>query len=216
MSEHTYSVVRSDLLVDAPIIALRRDEVTMPGGHTAGREIVEHFGSVVIAAVDKQQRIALVRQYRHSVGRRLWELPAGLLDFAGEEALEAAKRELAEEAGVKAETWNVLADVVTSPGFCDEASRIFLARDVTRVDKPVGEDEEADMVVEWVDLAEARRAVMAGHIVNSLAVSGILSCAHVILDGGTPRSVDSPWSDRPQALARRRQTQGVVPDMKKI
>lgn len=216
MSEHDFSVVRSELLIDAPIIGVRRDEVTMPGGHTATREVVEHFGSVVIAAVDKQQRIALIRQYRHAVGHRLWELPAGLLDFAGEEAVEAARRELVEEAGVRAHSWAVLTDVITSPGFCDEASRIFLAQDLEEVAKPEGEDEEADMIMQWLDLSEARRKVLAGEIVNSLAVAGILAAAHVLIDGATPRDTAAPWPDRSSALARRRQARGIVPDMKKL
>ena len=82
---HDFEVVGSELLLDAPIIAVRRDEVVMPGGTTAFREIVEHFGAVAIVAIDDAERIAMVHQYRRSVDRRLWELPAGLLDIKGED-----------------------------------------------------------------------------------------------------------------------------------
>ena len=94
---HEFTVTDSQLLVDAPILALRRDTVTMPGGTTAKREIVEHFGAVAVVAVDEDERIAMVEQYRHTVGKRLWELPAGILDFAGEEELATARRELVED-----------------------------------------------------------------------------------------------------------------------
>ena len=89
----------------------------MPGGGLADREIVEHFGAVAVVALDKENRLIMVEQYRHSVRQRLLELPAGLLDIAGEDELEAAQRELAEEAGLAAQDWGVLVDLVTSPGF---------------------------------------------------------------------------------------------------
>ena len=105
---HDFEVRSSELLLDASIIAVRRDEVVMPGGTTAYREVVEHFGAVAIVAVDDEERIAMVNQYRRSADRRLWELPAGLLDIKGEDELTGAKRELQEEAGLAAEDWSVL------------------------------------------------------------------------------------------------------------
>src|SRR4051794_19341062 len=98
----------------------------MPDGSQAFREIVDHPGAVGVLALDSQERVVLVNQYRHAVGRRLDELPAGLLDIAGEPALVAAQRELAEEAGLAAGQWDVLLDLHTSPGFSAEAIRIFL------------------------------------------------------------------------------------------
>lgn len=125
---HDFKVLDSQLLVEAPIIALRRDEVVMPGGVSASREVVEHLGAVAVVAVDSDERIAMVYQYRHSVGKRLWELPAGLLDVRGEDELTGAQRELQEEAGLSAQTWSVLTDLVTSPGFCEEAVRVSWPR----------------------------------------------------------------------------------------
>ncbi|MFS0470109.1 NUDIX domain-containing protein, partial [Corynebacterium striatum] len=162
---HDFEVVGSELLLDAPIIAVRRDEVVMPGGTTAFREVVEHFGAVAIVAIDDAERIAMVDQYRRSVDRRLWELPAGLLDIKGEDELTGARRELQEEAGLAAQDWSVLADIITSPGFCEEAVRVFLARDLSEAPRLAAEgDEEADMGFAWVALDDAVDQVISGEI----------------------------------------------------
>lgn len=193
-----YEVTESSLLIDAPIIAVRRDAVTMPGGRSANREIVEHFGAVAVVAHDGE-RIALVQQYRHPLGRRLWELPAGLLDVPGEKAVEAAHRELMEEVGLSAARWSMLLDVATSPGVSDEVTRVYLATGLSPTDRPEPEDEEAEMQVTWVSLAEAKEKVLNGEIINSVAVAGIFAAAE-----GNARPVDTPFDLRPKALARRR------------
>ncbi|GAB3703800.1 NUDIX domain-containing protein [Corynebacterium nasicanis] len=206
---HEFDVLDSELLLEAPIIAVRRDTLAMPGGGSGRREIVEHFGAVAVVAV-RGAEIALVRQYRHSVASRLWELPAGLLDIKGEDEISTAQRELAEEAGLAADRWDVLCDLVTSPGFCDETVRVFLARDLHEVERGEAEHEEADMLLEWVPLAEARAMILRGEIINSIAVSGILSAAEVLDGRAEPRGVDTPFPWRPTSLATRR----VGPDLK--
>ncbi|MGV0362405.1 NUDIX domain-containing protein [Corynebacterium minutissimum] len=210
---HQFRTVGTERLLDAPIIAVRRDDVVMPGEVVAQREVVEHLGAVAVVALDDSNRVAMVEQYRHSVGRRLWELPAGLLDVKGEDELAGAQRELQEEAGLSASQWGVLTDLVTSPGFCEEAVRVFLARDLSQVDKLDAEgDEEADMGFAWVDLDEAVERVLSGEIVNSIAVAGILA-AHACVSGArSPRSVDVPFDIRPQSMASRRSG----PDLKKL
>lgn len=213
---HDFAIRDSQLLIDAPIVALRRDTLAMPGGRDAKREIVEHFGAVAVVALDAEGRVAMVEQYRHSVRRRLLELPAGLLDFYQEPELETAKRELQEEAGLAASEWGVLVDLVTSPGFAEEAVRVFIARGLTQVERPAAEDEEADMDLRWLPLAEAREAVMRGEIVNSIAVAGILATSEVEAGRAAPRGTDEPFELRPTSLAERRAEQGVVPDMKRI
>lgn len=213
---HDFAVKDSQLLIDAPIVALRRDTLAMPGGRDAKREIVEHFGAVAVVALDAEGRVAMVEQYRHSVRRRLLELPAGLLDFYQEPELETAKRELQEEAGLAASEWGVLVDLVTSPGFAEEAVRVFIARGLTQVERPAAEDEEADMDLRWLPLAEAREAVMRGEIVNSIAVAGILAASEVEAGRAAPRGTNEPFELRPTSLAERRAEQGVVPDMKRI
>lgn len=213
---HEFTVESSEVLIDAPIIAVRRDSVVMPGGKPANREIVEHFGAVAVVALDDDGRIALVEQYRHSVGKRLLELPAGLLDMYEEDELVCAKRELVEEAGLEAEQWGVLVDLVTSPGFAEEAVRVFVAKQLREVERPDAEDEEADMDFRWVPLSEAAQMVLRGEIVNSIAVGGILAACRVAEGKAQSRDVSEPFELRPQSLPKRRAERGIVPDMKRI
>jgi ADP-ribose pyrophosphatase len=207
VGNHEFETVDSETVYSGNILALRTDEVSMPSGGTARREVVEHFGAVAVVAVNDARQVAMVYQYRHPVGRRLWELPAGLLDVGGEDPAVTAARELQEEVGLAARDWAVLADIVTSPGFSDEAVRIYLARDLSHVGRPAAEHEEADMTVHWVDLAEAAAQVLAGDIVNSIAVTGIMSAYAVIADGKNPRTVDAAWPTRPAAFAARKVSQ---------
>ncbi len=175
----------------------------MPGGKIVNREVVEHYGAVGVVALDDDDNIPMVYQYRHPFGRRLWELPAGLLDVHGEAPHLTAARELQEEAGLKADTWQVLADLDSTPGFSDESVRVYLATGLTDVGRPEGHDEEADMTLQWYPLTEAVRRVFSGEIVNSLAVSGILAAFAVRKGLAQPRPVDAPWLDKPTAFAAR-------------
>jgi ADP-ribose pyrophosphatase len=166
--------------------------------------VVEHYGAVAVAAVDDAYRVAMVYQYRHPVGRRLWELPAGLLDEPGEDPAAAAARELLEETGLTAEHWSVLVDLVSSPGFADEALRVYLARGLVDVGRPDGHDEEADMEVHWFGIEDAAHKVLAGEIVNSTAAAGILATYAAVVEGKPTRPVDAPWPDRSKAFAARK------------
>jgi 8-oxo-dGDP phosphatase len=200
---HAFDVVSSRDVYQGKVLALRVDEVRMPGGRTAVREVVEHPGAVAVAAVDDDQRLAMIHQYRHPLGRRLWELPAGLLDVSGEDPALTARRELAEEAGLAARDWSVLVDVAASPGFTDEVVRVFLARGLSDASRLLDTaDEEADLVVQWFPLDEAVRMALAGEVVNAAAVAGVLA-ARLALDGYPTRPVNAPWIDRPTRWARR-------------
>src|SRR3954453_1073494 len=179
---HEFSVLTSERVYDGKVISLRRDELAMPGDTTAWRDVVEHPGAVAVVALDEGNSVVVVRQYRHPVGRDLDELPAGLLDVDGEPALETAKRELAEEAGLAADDWHVLVDLLTTPGMADEAARIFLARGLHEVDRDVQEHEEAEMTSFRVPLGEVVEGVLGGRYENSLLIAGALAASHAAAD----------------------------------
>jgi 8-oxo-dGDP phosphatase len=185
---HEFRVLESETVYEGRVITLRRDTVAMPGGGDSVREVVHHPGAVAVLALDDDDNVVLLRQYRHPVGRHLWELPAGLRDEDGEPPLETAKRELAEEVLLAATRWSLLLSVNNSPGFSDELVHVFLAEGLTPVDRPDGfvvEHEEADMTIDRVPLADAVQRVFDGDIRNSSAVAGILAAAQV--RAGQPR-----------------------------
>ena len=191
---HEHRVESSEQVFTGRVISVRKDVVTMPGDTTSQRDVVEHPGAVGVVALDDAGRVLLVTQYRHPVGRRLDELPAGLLDQTGEPALAAAQRELREEAGLRADTWDVLVDVLSSPGMSDEAIRLFLARDVHEVEREVQEHEELELTSTWLPLEDAVRRVLAGEIENAAAVTGLLAADRAVRDGFRGlRPADAPW-----------------------
>ena len=203
--EHDFPVRSATDIYSGRVMALRSDRVVMPGGRVATREILEHPGAVAVLAVDDDRRVRMLHQYRHAVRRRLWELPAGLLDVAGEDPVVTAGRELTEEAGLSASDWAVLLDVVPSPGFSDESVRIFLARGLTEQPRPVlGDDEEADLELRWIPIDEAVAMVFAGEIVNAVTCAGLLAAGAVLAGDAEPRPVGTEWVDRPERFARRR------------
>ena len=152
------------------LIGVRVDQVRLANGRTATREVVEHPGAVGILAWDGE-RLALVSQWRHAAGGPLLEIPAGTLD-PGEEPLATARRELAEECGVAAASWEEGPSFFTAPGFCTERLTLFLARDLSAASTEAPEDE--DLELSWVTPAEALRAVEAGEIADAKSIAGIL------------------------------------------
>ncbi|MGJ7906329.1 NUDIX domain-containing protein [Actinopolyspora sp. H202] len=195
---HSFTTLSTSDVYVGNILALRADEVAMPGGGRSRREVVEHSGAVAVVALDEHERVVLVHQYRYPLDRRLWELPAGLLDTPGESPLHTARRELAEEAGIAAEEWSVLVDVAASPGFTDQSERVYLARGLSEVALPeAAADEEADLVVRRVELDRAVEMVFTGEIVNAPAVSGLLAAQAVSRGHAVPRHAEAEWVDRP-------------------
>lgn len=163
------------------------------------REYVDHPGAVAVLVLDDDDRVLLIKQYRHPVRARDWEIPAGLLDVQHEPALDAAKRELAEEADLVASDWAVLVDYFTTPGGSSEAIRIFLARGVTEADAPFDrEHEEADMEVRWVPLDDCVDAVLARRIGNPSLAMGVLAAAAARARGWRSlSSANASWPAHP-------------------
>jgi ADP-ribose pyrophosphatase len=185
------------VLARGHIVTVRTDTVELPDGDLVAREVVEHPGAVAILALDDEDRVLMIRQYRHPIGATLWEIPAGLRDVAGEELIETARRELLEETGYRAATWHVLTDFATSPGITTERLRIFLARNLTVVPPAereyVPEHEEAYLTTAWVPLTDAVRGILAGELHNGVAVVGILSAYAAHRAGFTAlRAADEP------------------------
>ncbi|MDR3349280.1 MAG: NUDIX hydrolase [Acidaminococcales bacterium] len=149
------------------------DEVLLPNGRQASREVIKHPGAAAVAAVLPDGRIVLVRQYRYPVGRVLYELPAGKLD-AGEDPLGCARRELAEETGFTAGKWRKLSSIVTAPGFCDEVIHIFRADDLAAGRQRPDEDEFVETV--FLSTAEIGNLVKTGAICDAKTLAGLFLC----------------------------------------
>lgn len=182
MPGHEFEVVSSATEYSAFRFAINRDTVVMPGGEHADRVYMRHPGAVGVAAVDETNRVALVRQYRHPVRQRLWEVPAGLRDVEGEDPAVTALRELGEEADLRAGRVDHLLDFYPSPGSSNERILVYLARDLTEI--PVAErhsrdHEEADLELAWWHLKDAVDAVLSGEIRNGLTVAAVLAAARV-------------------------------------
>jgi 8-oxo-dGTP pyrophosphatase MutT (NUDIX family) len=174
----SWTVLESRTDCEGPVVSVHSEVIRGPDGESFSRQVVRHPGAVAVVAVDEDDRVLVLRQYRHPVAERLVELPAGLLDVDGEDLRAAAERELAEEAMLAARHWSVLVDLLSSPGISDERVRIFLAEGLSDVPAPDGFQavhEEADMSRHWVPLAELVTNILAGDVKDGLTVSGSLA-----------------------------------------
>ncbi|HTJ31675.1 MAG TPA: NUDIX hydrolase [Dactylosporangium sp.] len=162
------------------VFSIVTDAIEMPGGDVVDRDYMVHVGAVGVVALDAEGRVALVRQYRPAVRQVLWELPAGLIDVPGEALVDAAARELAEEADLVATRWDLLAEAHTSPGCSNEKIRLFLAREIASVPEAQRHErthEEADLELHWIDLDEAVTMALTGEITNAACAIGVLAAA---------------------------------------
>jgi 8-oxo-dGTP pyrophosphatase MutT (NUDIX family) len=193
------AVVEREHVMSGRVWDLRRDTVELGDGQTVVRDYVVHPGAVAVLAIDDEDRVLLLRQYRHPVGMLLWEPVAGLLDVADEQPWVGAARELVEEAGLVAARWEVLFDFENSPGGSSEAVRCYLVRALAPAPggRPVGDGEERDLPFTWVPLELAVAGVLAGRITAPMTVAGVLA-AYVARQSGwsTLRPLDSPWPAR--------------------
>lgn len=176
-------VVASEVAFTGRVWDVRRDQVDLGGGSVVTRDVVEHDGAVLVLAVREDRgvpEVLLIRQYRHPVAAEDWELPAGLLDVEGEDPLQAARRELAEEADLRAEHWEQLLSFTPSPGSLGEVITAFVATGLSEVpagERHVREHEEAGMPVGWVRVPDVVAAVLGGQVRNGPMIVGVLALA---------------------------------------
>ena len=174
---HPVEVVSSERAFAGKVWDIRRETFRYGDGEVV-REFVDHTGAVAVLALDADERVLLIQQYRHPIGERDWELPAGLLDIAGEDPAVAAGRELEEEADLVAGSLQLLTEFYTTPGGSNESIRIYLARDLTATAEAFARaEEEADILLEWVPLDDAVAAVLDGRLHNSILMLGVLTAA---------------------------------------
>lgn len=175
-------VLHSEVGFEGVVWNVRDDRVRYGDGEIR-RQYVAHTGAVAILALDDDGRVLLIQQYRHPIRHRDWELPAGLLDVPGEEPVEAARRELAEEADLVAAEWEPLVSSWTTPGGNDEVIHLFLATGISAAPSAhAREDEEADIRVEWVPLDDVVRAILDGRMRNGILSIGALAAAQRLRD----------------------------------
>jgi len=186
-------ILSSEVAYAGRVWDIRKDVFELDG-EPITREYTDHTGAVAILAIDERDRVLLLKQYRHPIRRRDWEIPAGLLDVEGEPPLLGAQRELAEEADLVAERWDLLADFASSPGGSNELIRVYLARGLSATEQAFERtEEEAGIELRWVDLDEAFDAAVERRIGNAILIIAILT-AHAarargwssLGDAGTP------------------------------
>lgn len=171
------AVTDSDLVYEGRVWDVRSDTLRY-GDDEIVRQYVAHPGAAAVVALDDEDRVLLIQQYRHPIRHRDWEIPAGLLDVPGEPPAETARRELAEEVDLVAERWEDLVSVFTTPGGNDEVVHVFLARGLSAVGHAhAREAEEADIRIEWIPLADAVDGVLAGRLRNGILAVGVLAAA---------------------------------------
>ncbi len=163
--------INSQEIYNGRVFRITRDDVELSDGYKTTREVVHHRGGVVIAS-EKEGKILMVKQFRYPTKEVLYELPAGKLDKAGEEILDAAKRELEEETGYTANTWEPLGFIWTSPGFCSEKLYLFKASDLTQTHQHLDEGEVLDYIA--IDREEVFKMVKDGRINDSKTISALM------------------------------------------
>ena len=170
-----HPVTRSEVVFEGAVWRVKRDVIDYPSGEIT-RDYVDHPGAACVVALDNEANVVLLSQYRHPVGLRNVEIPAGLLDIPGEDPLVCAKRELAEEAGLEATQWEHLMTLNVSPGGSNEIIHIYLAEGLSDVASDfIKTGEEVDMSVHRAPLSNAVEACFAGRITNNIAVTALLA-----------------------------------------
>ena len=163
--------LQSEDIYRGSLVNLRLDTVELASGRQTKREIVEHGACVAVVAIDSEDNVLLVKQYRKPIERELLEIPAGGVD-TGEGPLDAARRELEEETGYTAENLEKLGFFYTSPGFCTEEMHVFLARVLSPATRDADDDENIEVI--HVPLSRVPELIASGDICDAKSIAGLL------------------------------------------
>lgn len=178
MEELDEVILSKERKFDGVVIDVEHWKVRLPDGSEGLREIVLHKGAAAVIPVDEQSRVAMVRQYRTPLERETLEIPAGKLDFPGEDPLECAKRELREETGLKAEEWRKLVALRTTPGFCNETIHMYMARGLSQGERDLDDDEFLN--VEWMPIERVANMILEGRIEDSKTIAAVLMAKEIL------------------------------------
>ncbi len=191
-------VLSSETVYSGHVWDVVRDRFVLDGAEIT-REYLAHTGAVAVLALDERDRVLLIKQYRHPIRMRDWELPAGLLDITGESPLLAAQRELAEEADLIADQWDLLCDFSSTPGGSNEVIRVYLARDVRATHEAFHRtEEEAGIEVRWVSLDEVVEGVLTRRLGNAIvAIAALSASAGRAREWDTLAPAESAWPRHP-------------------
>jgi len=174
-----FRAVGEDVVYESMLLRVARGHFQAPDGSRFDRDVVHHPGWVAVAPLTDDGHVVCVRQYRAAVGRWLLEIPAGIRDVGGEPLEVTARRELAEEAGMAAESLELVATIHNSPGFADEQGFLFLATGLTEVPTDRQGVEEHHMEVVKVALAEVPHLVASGEVTDAKTMVGLLIAARL-------------------------------------
>ena len=163
---------------DGRVLKVRLDQVELPNGATSDREIVDHPGGVAILALDENNNVLIVRQFRYAYGKTLLEIPAGKLEY-GEDPYCAAMRELREETGASTDTLTPMGEIYPTPGFCNEIIRLYFAKDLTWGEMDLDEDEF--LTVERIPFPVLLEKVLSGEIIDGKTALAVMK-AKLLLD----------------------------------
>jgi len=163
--------LHTERIYQGRLVGLRVDTVELPSGRKTKREIVEHGACSAIVAIDSEDNVLLVRQYRKPVEKALLEIPAGLME-PGEDTLQCARREFEEETGFSAERWEKLGSFYTSPGFCTEDMHLYLATELTPAESVADSDENIELV--RVPLTAVPELIASGEVCDAKSIAGLL------------------------------------------
>ena len=178
MDRISEEIISKERKFDGVVIDVEHWQVKLPDGRQALREIVLHKGAAAVIPVDAQGRVAMVRQFRTPLDRITLEIPAGKLDFVGEDPFVCAQRELREETGLNAGKWRKLVALRTTPGFCNETIHMYMAQDLSQGDNDLDDDEFIN--VEWMPIEQLVDMVLAGQIEDSKTITAVMMAWEIL------------------------------------